>query len=42
MKTRGWYLFEDGAQIWFNGLSQREKQAEIRKHGRIVRFTWTA
>ena len=42
MKTRGWYLFADGAEIWFNGLSAREKKSEIRKHGAIIRFMPTA
>lgn len=37
-KTQGWYLFEDGTYVWFYGLSVREKTAEIRKHGKIVRF----
>ena len=36
--TRGWYWFEDGTQVWFNGLSAREKSAEIRRHGKIVKF----
>jgi len=36
--TRGWYWFEDGTQVWFNGLSAREKAVEIRKHGKIVKF----
>lgn len=42
MKTRGWYLFADGAEIWFNGLNTREKKIEIRKHGAIIRFMPTA
>lgn len=42
MKTRGWYLFTDGAEIWFNGLSAREKKIEIYKHGAIIRFMPTA
>ena len=42
MKTRGWYLFADGAEIWFNGLNTREKKIEIRKHGTIIRFMPTA
>lgn len=37
-KTRGQYWFEDGTWCWFNGLSAREKENEIRKHGRIIRF----
>lgn len=40
-KTRGWYTFEDGTTIWFNGLSGREKKVEIRKHGKIVKFVYT-
>ena len=39
--TRGWYTFEDGTQVWFNGLSAREKKNEILKHGKIVRFIYT-
>ena len=42
MKTRGWYLFTDGAEIWFNGLSAHEKKVEIYKHGAIIRFMPTA
>jgi len=41
-KTQGWYLFEDGTEAWFNGLSVREKNNEIRKHGKIVRFKPTS
>ena len=37
-KTRGWYFFEDGTEVWFNGFSAREKANEVRKHGRVVRF----
>ena len=37
-KTRGWYLFADGTESWFNGLSARERAAAIRQHGAIVRF----
>lgn len=40
--TRGWYTFENGMQIWYNGLSARERAAAIRKYGRIIRFTPTA
>ena len=36
--TRGWYYFEDGTVAWFHGLNNREKTAEIRRHGRIIRF----
>ena len=32
----GWYLFRDGALIWFNGLSAWEKKYEISKHGSVV------
>ena len=38
IKSRGFYLFEDGAYIWFAGLSAQEKKIEIRKHGAVVRF----
>ena len=38
MKTRGWYTFSDGYEVWFNGLSGTEKRNEIRKHGKIVKF----
>lgn len=40
-KTRGWYLFEDGYEAWYNGMSASEKKREIFKHGKIVRFTPT-
>ena len=36
--TRGWYIFEDGFEAWYNGLSAREKKNLIMKHGKIVRF----
>lgn len=36
--TRGWYIFKDGTQAWFNGLSAREKRNKIMKHGEIVKF----
>ena len=36
--TRGWYIFKDGTQVWFNGLSAREKRNEVMKHGEIVKF----
>lgn len=41
-KTRGWYTFEDGTEIWVNGLSARERKNLICKHGKIVRFLHTA
>jgi hypothetical protein len=37
-KTKGWYTFKDGYQIWFNGLSASERKREIYKHGKIVTF----
>lgn len=37
-RTRGWYLFEDGTEMWINGLNAREKAIKIRQHGRIIRF----
>lgn len=40
--TRGWYLFENGMEIWYNGLSARERAAAIRENGRILRFRHTA
>jgi len=36
--TRGTYIFEDGYEVWFYGLSARERANEVRKHGKIVRF----
>jgi len=41
VKTRGWYLFEDGYYCWFNGLSASEKKMQIQKHGKIIKFTQT-
>lgn len=41
MKTRGWYTFADGYTVWFYGLSGNEKRAEIRKHGKIIKFEAT-
>ena len=40
--TRGWYTFADGTQVWFNGLSVREKKMQIMRHGAIIRFQPTA
>ena len=37
-KTRGWYTFADGYEVWVNGYSAAEKRNEIRKHGAIIRF----
>jgi hypothetical protein len=36
--TRGTYIFEDGYEVWVNGMSARERSIETRKHGKIVRF----
>lgn len=36
--TRGTYIFEDGARIWFHGLSGLERKVAIRDHGKIIRF----
>jgi len=36
--TRGWYVFADGYEVWFNGLSGMEKRNEVRKHGKIISF----
>ena len=38
ISTRGWYIFADGTEIWFSGLSAQEKKREIYKHGKIIRF----
>lgn len=37
-KTQGWYIFADGAQIWFFGLSAQERKREEATHGKVVRF----
>lgn len=39
--TQGYYWFEDGTTAWFNGLSKREKDNEIRQHGKIIKFVPT-
>lgn len=36
--TSGWYVFADGTQAWFNGLSARERKREEALHGKVVRF----
>lgn len=36
--TRGTYIFEDGYEVWVNGMSARERSIETRKHGKIVQF----
>lgn len=38
VKSRGWYVFEDGSRIWFAGLSASEKKIQIMQHGKIVKF----
>lgn len=35
---QGIYYFADGTWVWCRGMSVRERNAEIRKHGQIVRF----
>lgn len=37
-KTQGWYIFADGYEVWFYGLSGTEKRNEERKHGKVIRF----
>lgn len=37
-KTSGWYVFADGTQKWFHGLSAREKKMLVLQHGAIVQF----
>lgn len=33
----GWnYLFEDGSEFWFLGLSKRELKAEEKRHGKLL------
>lgn len=39
--TRGWYWFADGSMAWFNGLSKKEREIEVRKHGAIIKFERT-
>ena len=35
---QGWYYFEDGYACWTRGFSSQERGAEVRKHGKVVRF----
>lgn len=35
---QGIYFFEDGTQILCRGMNTRERDAEIRKHGKIIKF----
>ena len=37
-KGQGTYIFADGYEVWFYGLSAAEKRNEERKHGKVVRF----
>lgn len=32
-----WFYFEDGATVCCRGMSKVEMQAEIRKHGKLVK-----
>lgn len=36
--TQGIYIFADGYQAWFAGLSGSEKKMQIIQHGKIVKF----
>lgn len=38
MTKSGWYIFEDGYEMWAMGLSTREKKVEIAKHGKLIQF----
>ena len=38
MKSTGWYIFEDGYQCWYRGLSASERKWEERQHGKVVKF----
>jgi hypothetical protein len=38
IKTQGWYIFADGYEAWYHGLSAQEKKIEIYKHGAIIKF----
>lgn len=40
-KTQGYYTFEDGYEVWVNGMSGQEKRYLVFKHGKIVRFVHT-
>lgn len=33
-----YFLFEDGHSGWVLGWSAAEKRAEVRKHGRLIRW----
>lgn len=37
-KSRGWYCFEDGTEMWCYGLSAAELKREVLKHGKLVAF----
>jgi len=37
-KGQGTYIFTDGYEVWFYGLSAAELRNEVRKHGKVVRF----
>lgn len=37
--TRGIYIFSDGFNAYYYGLSGYEKQRLIRQHGAIISFT---
>ncbi len=38
-KGQGWYEWEDGSVIWYNGLSAQERRREELKHGRLVKYS---
>ena len=37
-KGQGTYIFADGYEVWFYGLSASARRAEEYKHGKVVRF----
>lgn len=37
-KTQGFYIFTDGAKIWYNALNSYEKRKAEAEHGKIVEF----
>ena len=37
-KGQGWYVFADGTEGWFNGMTATEKRIHERKYGKVIKF----
>lgn len=40
MKKSAWYIFADGYEAWFCGMSRQEQRVLESKHGKIVEIIY--